>query len=561
MKQLKIYSMFKLNKTLVPIAYCLLPIAYCLSPIAANAQKDTTKKTTIDITSSYKPVLRNAVKINFSASQLNADSSRPKLDYNIPPQNLFYSYEPIPLKPVALAMDSNLYLGLRNYIKAGFGNFSTPYVSAGFSFGDGKKSLLNLYADYISSKGKIKYQDYSQLTLKATGSFFRPKYEAYGGATLSQRDTYLYGYDHSKYDYKKDSIRNQFQDIDIYAGIRNTVPGEYGVNYNPTAHVISFTNKDKLTESSLVLSAPLEKQFGEAFAFKVEGKADITSYSTKNLQPANIKFSNNIFQVAPSLSVSTPRFSINGGIIPTWDNGKFVWLPNVYVEAQVPNKMFLLQAGWVGRYTKNTFRNLSAINPYLQTLSAQTNTKEIEYYGGIKATVGKHFNFSAKAGFIKMTNLPFFINDTARDNKTFKLSNETRVNDLRVHGDLSYINQDKFTLTAGLTFNGYTGMQNNARAWNTVPMEFTGSLRWWAFRQVLLKGDFYAFGGGNYLVKGNTAGSFSGGSDLSAGIEFKVNKMFSAWLDVNNILNNRYERWHNYQVYGLNLIGGLRVNF
>ena len=106
MKQLKIYSMFKLNKTLVPVAYCLLPIAYCLSPVAANAQKDTTKKTTIDITSSYKPVLRNAVKINFSASQLNADTSRPKLDYNIPPQNLFYSYQPIPLKPVALAMDS-----------------------------------------------------------------------------------------------------------------------------------------------------------------------------------------------------------------------------------------------------------------------------------------------------------------------------------------------------------------------------------------------------------------------------------------------------------------------
>ncbi len=31
----------------------------------STAQRDTTKRQTIDITSSYKPVLRNAVKINF----------------------------------------------------------------------------------------------------------------------------------------------------------------------------------------------------------------------------------------------------------------------------------------------------------------------------------------------------------------------------------------------------------------------------------------------------------------------------------------------------------------
>lgn len=548
------------NKMKRTALYSILFSGSLLACSSSFAQRDTSKRTTIDITSSYKPVLRNAVKINLSAAQLNADTSRPNLVYNIPAQNLFYTYQPIPLKPVALQQDSNLYLGLRNYLKAGFGNFSTPYVSAGFSFGDGRKSLVNLYADYISSKGKIKYQDYTQLNIKATGSYFMPKNEFYGSAALSQRDNYLYGYDHALYNYKKDSVRQQFQDIVLRAGLRNTVAMDYGISYDPNITVSSFTNKDKLTESSLVLSAPVEKQFGEAFAVKVEGRADITSFNTKGLV-SNIKISNNVFQLAPALNFSSPRFSINAGITPTWDNGKFVWLPNVYAEAQIQQKVLLFQAGWVGRYTKNTFRNLSAINPYLQTLTTQNNTKEIEYYGGIKATLGKHFNFNAKAGWITYTNLPFFINDTATDNKAFKISNESKVNDLRIHGDLSYINQDKFTLTAGLTFNGYTGMQSNAKAWNTVPMEFTSSLRWWAFKQVLLKGDFYAFGGGNYLVKGNMAKTFNTGTDLSAGVEFKVNKMFSAWLDVNNILNNKYERWHNYEVYGLNLLGGVRINF
>ncbi|MBL0183828.1 MAG: hypothetical protein IPP96_16695 [Chitinophagaceae bacterium] len=544
-------------------AYYLVTVLCCLVSVAAFAQKDTvTKKktTTIDITSSYKPLLRNAVKINFSASNLSSDTTHPNLTYDIPAQNLFYSYQPILLKPLALQQDTNLYLGQRNFVKVGYGNFSTPFISAGFSFGDGKKFLANVYADYISSKGKLQYQDYSRLHIKAAGSYFLPKNEVYASVDVKMNENFLYGYDTSLYKYTRKDVRQQFQDLSLRAGIRNTVVGEYGIKYNPSLQVSNFINVNKLAETSALLSIPVEKEFGEAFAFKVEGKADITTYTTKDVFP-NIKLNNNVFQVAPSLVFSTPRLSINGGLIPTWDNGKFVWLPNVYAEAQIAENIFAFQAGWVGKLTKNTYRNLSEINPYLKTLTAQLNTKEIEYYGGIKATLGKHFNFNAKAGLVTYTNLPFFINDTATDNKAFVVSNETGVRNLRVHGDISYINQDKFTVTAGLTFNGYTGMKSNAKAWNTIPMEFTSSLRWWAIKQVLIKADFYAFGGGHFLTKGNSAKLFAPGSDLSAGIEFKISKMFSAWMDVNNIFNTKYQRWHNYEVYGLNLMGGVRVNF
>ncbi len=91
-------------------------------------------------------MLRNAVKINFSATHLTADTTPPNLTYSIPAQNLFYSYQPIPLNPLALQQDTNLYLGLRNFVKAGYGNLATPYISAGFSFGDGKKFLASVYA-------------------------------------------------------------------------------------------------------------------------------------------------------------------------------------------------------------------------------------------------------------------------------------------------------------------------------------------------------------------------------------------------------------------------------
>jgi hypothetical protein len=540
-------------------ATIILLLTVASAHAVAQVPGDTTKKRpSVDITSNYKPVLRNAVKINLSASQLPADTNRQVGKYNVPSQNLFFSYQPISLKPLALQHDTLLNLGLRNYIKAGFGNLSTPYVSAGFSFGDGRKSLLNLYADFISSKGKIKNQDYTQLGIKGNGSFFTEKNEFYAGAALANNDYYRYGYNHSLNDYRRDSLRMRYQDISLQAGLRNLRTGDFRFHYNPNVQVHIFNSDKRATESSLIVTAPIQTKFGESFSLNIEAKADITSYTSKEL-PTNVKLSNNVFSVAPSLNIAMPRFTINGGIIPTWDNGQLVLLPNIYAEGQLQEKVFLIQAGWVGRYTKNTLRHLSGINPWLQTPSAQFNTKEVELYGGIKATVGKHFNFSAKAGVVTFDNLPLFVNDSLGGN-SFYVVNESRAGALRVHGDMSYINQDKFTLTAGVTFNGYAGLRDNARAWGTVPMELNAALRWWAFKQVMLKSDFYMFTGGAFKQK-NLTGTGSGGTDLSVGAEFRVNKMFSAWIDLNNVFNNQYQRWHNFQVYGMNILGGVRVNF
>lgn len=538
-------------------------LIFCLWGVASFAQKDTTKKQIIDITSSYKPVLRNAVKINFSATNLSADSTKLISPYNIPAQNLFYTYQPMPLKPLALVQDTGQELGLRNFLKMGFGNYSTPLISAGFSFGDGKKSLVNVYANYISSKGKIKNQDYSQLNIKASGSYFTESNEVYGSAGITQHDYYLYGYDHLLHNYEKAAVSQWLTNVKLKAGFRNKVVTESGINYNPNVEINIFSNQNRLSESSLIVDAPVEKSIGDLFAVKLAIKADITTYTTKNDIPNNTRINNNIYSIAPELVYTSAVLKLHGGITPTWDNGQLSVLPNIYGEAQIPDKPFLVQAGLTGRIIKNNYQNLSDINPYLSTIFTQKNTKEIEFYGGLKASVGKHFNFSAKAAFISYTNLPFFINDTTAgsDLKSFKISNESKVTDLRIHGDVSFISQDKFTVTGGLTFNGYTGMHDNAKAWGTIPFEINASLRWWAFKQVMIKSDFKTFTGGPYLLPNNVNKSLSGAADLSAGAEVSITKKFSAWFDINNILNDKYQRWNNYEVYGLNFLAGVILKF
>ena len=554
------YKVFQISSRLLRNKFqiLLLLIAYCLLASNATAQRDTTRRQTIEITSSYKPVLRNAVKINLSASALAADTSRPRLAYDIPAQNLFFAYQPISLKPLALMQDTGLQLGVRNYVKAGFGNYTTPYIAAAVSFGDGKKSLVNLYGNYISSKGKIINQDFSELKLKGTGSFFSAKNEVYGSAGINANQYYQYGYDHTLHNFSKDSVSRKYQDFFVSAGLRNTAVNDFKVNYNPnvTAHI--FSRENKINESSLIIEAPVEKKFGESISFKVAAIANLTNLTNK-ATTINTSISNNLFQIAPELAYYSNMFTFHGGVTPSWNNGVLSVLPNIYGEAQLQHNVLMVQAGWVGRFINNSFRSLSTMNPYIADPTFLTNTKEVQYYGGVKATLGKHFSFNAKAAFITYNNMPLFVNDGLYGN-SFIVTNESKMNDLQLHGDMSLVSQDKFTLTAGLDLNTYTGLSNNANAWGLIPVQLTGSFRWNAFKQVLLKADVFTFSGVPALLKNNTE-TKTNGTDLSAGAEFKITKKFSAWLDLNNILDQKYQRWYNYPVYGLNVIGGIIAHF
>src|SRR5579885_3794144 len=84
--------------------------------------QDTTKKRSVNITSTFKPVLRESAKINFNANPPAADTSKPNLKYDVPDQNLLFRYQPGSLKPLALEIDSGGRWDNSNYIKAGFGS-------------------------------------------------------------------------------------------------------------------------------------------------------------------------------------------------------------------------------------------------------------------------------------------------------------------------------------------------------------------------------------------------------------------------------------------------------
>lgn len=536
----------------------ILPATLLLLACVHTQAQDTLSRQRIEITSSYKPHLRSAAKINFSASPLKADTSAPRLAYSIPAQNLFFAFQPIILRPLPLGIDTALLLGTRNYVKAGFGSFTTPYVEGAIGFGDGKNSMLNLYADYISSRGKITYQDFSEINAKASGALSFGKNQGYGSFGISQNEYYQYGYDHNLYQLNKSDIRRSYRDLFFTAGLKNKEVNDAGVNYDPHIELHAFTRENKGDESTLIANLPAEKTFGDNVKVKVAVLANINGYNNKTIG-SGLKITNSLFQVAPAVEYQNDIFSLNAGITPSWNNGVSALLPNIYGTVKLEKQSIAIQGGWVGRYLANSFRTLSKQNPYITDPTFLNNTREMQYYGGIKATVGNHFNFNAKAAFYMYKDMPLFLNDNNLGN-TFLVVNESHLNNFQIHGDMNFISQDKFSLTAGLDFNSYSGLKNNTNAWGLYPLMITGSFRWNAMDQLIIKGDLASFSGAK-AMDGTVVKTLTGGTDLSIGAEFKINKMFSAWLDINNLLNSKYQWWYHYPVYGLQAIGGVIVRF
>jgi len=48
--------------------------------------------------------------------------------------------------------------------------------------------------------------------------------------------------------------------------------------------------------------------------------------------------------------------------------------------------------------------------------------------------------------------------------------------------------------------------------------------------------------------------------DWSLGAEYRFNRRWSAFVEVNNILNQRYQHWFNYRSFGTNFLLGATFN-
>ncbi|HYE55145.1 MAG TPA: hypothetical protein VD996_09890, partial [Chitinophagaceae bacterium] len=473
-----------------------MPCAMAVVPAFAQDPK----KKTIDITSTFKPVLREAAKINFDAVPPVADTTRPRLTYNIPSQNLLFAYQPAELKPVALQVDSLTAWEYSNYIKAGIGNVHQPFIQSGFSFGNNTNSYFNVFADHYSSKGDLPFQKNNLTQVSATGTVRTiANHEWNGRLGFKSEDYYFYGYRPETLSFTKEDLRRRFGTYEGKISFRNYAATEFGLLYNPNLSVSVFTDNSrggKLQETNSVLNLPLEKRFNNTWAFKLGLTANLTGLKHADF---NNTFNNNYYLVTPALVYKSPSVYVHGGIIPSWDRGEFNLMPNVMVDFTIPEQPFTVQVGWIGYYDKGSYQRFTSTNPW--TVMGDSlyllNTRVQERYIGIKGSAGNHLTYNAKVGFNLYKNMPLFVNDL-NDGKTFQVIYEPSMESLHLHGEVGYTTGEAFSVNAKLDFNQYTKLRQEKKAWGLLPLEFTTSLKWRLMKDLWLRSDIFAWDGAQY---------------------------------------------------------------
>lgn len=549
-------------KKFIIITFCTLAIipAFSQKKKQSAAQKSDTliPGKTVIVTSEYSPVLKPSSKINFNADNPAPDSVLPVYQYDVPPQNITFSYLSPPLKPLSQNIDSFVHWENNSFVKIGYGNYSTPLLQAGLSWGDGRQSIMNVHAKYTTSKGPIPFQQFSKTDLTGIGVFTSPnqQHEWSGKIYFKNDNQYLYGFTpDSLHPVKKDDIRQSFSSFGGKISLRNKTANKIGINYHPSIAIQTFGDNHAGSETEFILEAPVTKELANSINLDVSLYADLISYKNPK-QTIN----NNLYYLKPAVRYQTDQLKLTVGFTPTWDNASFSLLPNLKAEAKLNEENFVLQAGWVGYYHTNSYQSLAGFNPYIQQPDNLLHTKIREQYAGFKGAAGPHITYGGKVSYLQINNQPLFLNDSLTG-RSFITVYEPSLKSLQLHGEIGYNIQEKFSLAGGINFNQYSAIETNEKAWGLTPMEITGSLRWLILKDVMAKGDLFFKSGSPYKNKQGEAKNLAAATDLNLGVEVKITPSINAWLQFNNVLNNKYQRWNQYETLGFNVLGGIVYNF
>ena len=521
--------------------------------IVAAAQ-DTTKGKTVNVTSQFKPTLKEAAKINFNATPPAADTSRPRLQYNIPNQNLLLGFQPGSLKPLALEVDSGGRWGNESYIKIGYGNFKSPFAQAGVSFGDGRNVGLNIYAKHNSSKGDIPFQEYGNSEADLNAFLKTAKNLQWNVRFGGQQQTFnKYGFQPKTLSFPRDSIEMKYQTWRGRINFHNITRTELGLSYAPEIKIDVFNDQLSNSESNTYINLPLQKTIGTSFEVDLAATANLSRYKPNKKEG----IANNYFYVSPSLLFKKENINISAGLRPSWDNGQFKVFPNFLAEFKTKNYPFSFQFGWTGYLRNSGFQYQAGMNPWIWAPDTVRNTKIEERYLGIKGSVGDHFNYSAKASYNIINNQPLFVNDTA-SGKSFRTLNESNLKMYSVGGELGYTVGEKFSVISNLSLNTFK-LKDNDKAYGLLPLEWKTNMRVQVLKDLYVNSTLYIFDGPWSRTKTNK--NLPVATDLSAGLEFKVYKNIKLWMQFNNIFNKEYQRWNQYPIYGFNFLGGVVFSF
>ena len=523
---------------------------------ALSQQNDSLQQQTIDIYNVYQPKLRDAVKLNLNTSLPQVERKQPEYIYNIPAQNLYFSYQPIQLQPLAIVQDTTTKL-VNNFLKAGVGSNASALVQLGLGNGINNKFNYDLLFSHRSASGPIKFQKFGNDRLDIGISHSTRQNLLSASFQFNRKSLYYYGYNHDSVKFSSSDIRQTLTNMDLALELKSQQPNKLQIFYDPILNLENYFDAHGRTESSFRLYAPFDKHITKDLSVHVDFLSDVSAYHDAKGAHVN----NSLESLHPALILNKPGFFLRAGINPSWTNqGKFYLLPDIVNETHIIANKLILSSGWTSYFLKNSYKNISSYNPYITDFNVMLNTRVEEKYSGIKGTLSPHVNYNTKFSYIVYSDIPLYINDSTVGN-TFYTVNEQSLSAYQLHAEIGYIYDSHVNASISGNWFNYYKQKNYKAPYGLTPFYLKVHGNYQYDRKFNVYTDIYALSG-SYIYSNKDKQVKTGGAlDVNLGAMYTMKNHIALWLSGENLLNASYQRWNNYPEIGFTILGGIQINF
>ncbi|NWJ49762.1 MAG: hypothetical protein HXX14_02750 [Bacteroidetes bacterium] len=528
----------------------------------------------VTVTSPYQPSVADGNKITFQPKISDSTIQLAKQIYSIKPFPLQTKITINPLEAAKLT-ENQPTSTFRNYIKGGLGTTTSPYVEFFASNDTKENSLFSVHLKHLSSLGEIPNQWFagqSENMAQIATQFFNESNVIKLSASYN-RDVYHYYAPKlfkgtTLHEPTEDSLRQRYGLLKASLGITGKSEDEEALKYNFAVDASNLQDYYKTQETNIQGNGMIRKST-DWFSFSDHQSMGLNVFVDNNRLKNVLKTkSSTLVELFPAYHLLFDEYQIKAGLKVTFDLDS---VSHIYFHPEIDTKIGLITdklyliAGLNGGLQRNSFNTLRLMNPFISSLTnSVTENNKFTIYAGIKGNIAQTVDFEARFESKIIDNMPLFINDTLSitHQQRFDVITDD-INLIRVNLSAGYTGTD-FQIKLNGTWNKYS---TNAElyAWHSPEMEgaFEASVKvapkWNLNTRIFAWGDSYAKSWD--AQKQVVATKVKGASDINFGIIYKPTKQLSAFMNLNNILNNNYERWNRYPSYGFNAMAGLSFAF
>lgn len=551
---------------------------------------------TVTVVKPYSPTISDAFKIR-SIPDLN-DSivlQKKKIDYSIFSVPVASTFTPAKGKAstVKKAKPEKLY---NSYASVGLGSFNNAlldfYTSRDIDRGDER---LDLGLNHHSSRGDIDSTplDTDFYNTKLDASYSKKDRDFDWGANIGlQHQLYnWYGLPEGVFD---DPTINSIEEKQNYFNAEAGAHINLEDSFFKRGEILvrRFWDGVESGENRVVLQPTIELPVTEELV-TIKMKIDYVGGTFKNADVNNtanspeINYSLVQVGVNPSLLVLRDNLTLNLGAnfvfgmdTENSENNFYIY-PTITASYRLLDEVAIAYGGVEGQLKQNSYYQLVADNPYVSpTLNIQPTDQQYDAYVGLKGQLLPNLSYNIKGSYLAENRRPLFKlnpqNDFRNDERGYYFGNSFEVfyDDIKTLGIFGELHVDvnrNFSFGVNAEVYDYNTETGNP-AWNlpnlkgSVFMDYQIGEQWFMGANLFYIGEREDFS--STVVQNVQPSDFPATIitldpyfDANAHLGYRLNDQLSIFARASNIANNQYERWANFGVQGLQVLGGVTYKF